>query len=161
MVIEKRYKFYAAHRNEELQDKCRNLHGHRYEVRCFFRVTRKPKRSISTLFGDFDAKIEPFLKREYDHGLLIHTQDPLYAALCGYMERTGDTLKLKRFDTPTSVENLAHQLFTEITNLGFRLERLEVQETDTSTVIYTRKDWIAYNRGRNGRTVREAIAAAR
>ena len=44
------------------------------------------------------------------------------------------------------MENLAQRLFSEISALGFRLERLEVQETDTSTVIYTRRDWLAYNR---------------
>ncbi|MCO6458731.1 MAG: 6-carboxytetrahydropterin synthase, partial [Pirellulaceae bacterium] len=40
MLIRKEYKFYAAHRNEELSDKCRNLHGHRYGVTCFFEVER-------------------------------------------------------------------------------------------------------------------------
>jgi 6-pyruvoyltetrahydropterin/6-carboxytetrahydropterin synthase len=149
MLIEKRYKFYAAHRNEELLDKCRNLHGHRYEIRCLFKVRRKG--AISTLFGDFDDRIEPFLKREYDHGMLIHVHDPLYEALCEYIDRTGDRLKLKRFHAPTSVENLAHQLFTEFSEMGFRLERLEVQETDTSSVIYTRKDWLSYNVQVNGR----------
>jgi 6-pyruvoyltetrahydropterin/6-carboxytetrahydropterin synthase len=144
MIIKKSYKFYAAHRNEELQDKCRNLHGHRYGLRCFFRVKRKG--SISTLFGDFDEEIEPFLKREYDHAMLIHVNDPLYEALCDYVERTGDSLKLKRFEVPTSVENLAHQLFSEISAMGFTLERLEVQETDTSTVVYTRNDWMSSNR---------------
>ena len=144
MIIKKSYKFYAAHRNEELQDKCRNLHGHRYGLRCFFRVKRKG--SISTLFGDFDEEIEPFLKREYDHAMLINVNDPLYEALCDYVERTGDSLKLKRFGVPTSVENLAHQLFSEISVMGFTLERLEVQETDTSTVAYTRMDWMSYNR---------------
>ncbi len=139
MIIEKSYKFYAAHRNEELHDKCRNLHGHRYGIRCLFRVERNG--SISTLFGDFDEKIEPFLKREYDHAMLIHTADPLYAALTDYMRRTGDVLRLKRFDAPTSVENLAFRLFSEILEMGFTLDRLEVQETDTSTVVYTREDW--------------------
>ena len=71
---------------------------------------------------------------------------PFYEALCDYMERSADTLKLKRFDVPTSVENLAHQLFSEISAMGFNLDRLEVQETDTSTVIYTRRDWLVYNR---------------
>ena len=56
------------------------------------------------------------------------------------MERSGDTLKLKCFDAPTSVENLAHQLFSEISAMGFRLERLEVQETDTSTIVYARRN---------------------
>ncbi len=144
MIIQKDYKFYAAHRNEELTDKCRNLHGHRYGVRCFFEVERTS--SYSTLFGDFDSRIEPFLKEEYDHGMLINVHDPLYETLCDHMRRTRETLKLKTFDRPTSVENLAHQLFTEITEMGFRLNRLEIRETDTSVVEYTRDDWVADGR---------------
>ena len=144
MIIRKEYKFYAAHRNEELADKCRNLHGHRYGIRCFFEVERKGP--ISTLFEDFDSRIEPFLKAEYDHAMLINVNDPLYESLCMHTERTGEVLRLNRFDVPTSVENLAYKLFSEITDMGFCLKRLEVQETDSSVVVYTREDWIADNR---------------
>lgn len=141
MIIEKNYKFYAAHRNEQLRDKCSNIHGHRYGVKCFFQVERSG--SISTLFGDFDAKVEPLLKEQYDHGMLINVHDPLYQTLQEHMQRTGEKLRLKLFDGPTSVENLAFVLFSEITALGFRLERLEIQETDTSIISYTRADWQA------------------
>ena len=141
MIIQKDYKFYAAHRDEELQKKYRNLHGHRYGLRCFFDVERNG--SISTLFGDFDAKIEPFLKSEYDHAMLININDSLYETHIGHMQRTGESLRLKEFDCPTSVENLAHKLFTEITEMGFRLNRIEVRETDTSVLTYTRDDWVA------------------
>ncbi|MBL8815016.1 MAG: 6-carboxytetrahydropterin synthase [Planctomyces sp.] len=144
MIIQKQYKFYAAHRNEMLLDKCRNLHGHRYGVRCFFEVERDGH--ISTLFGDFDALVEPWLKENYDHGMLINKHDPLYETLQHHMQRTGETLRLNVFDGPTSVENLCHKLFTEITQLGLRLERLEVAETDTSVVSYSREDWVADNR---------------
>ena len=144
MIIQKDYKFYAAHRNEELQDKCRNLHGHRYGVRCFFVVERTG--SYSTLFGEFDDAIEPLIKGEYDHAMLINVQDPLHETLRQHTIRTGETLKLKEFDRPTSVENLAFQLFTEITNLGFVLDRIEIRETDTSVVSYSREDWIEDNR---------------
>ena len=130
MIIRKDYKFYAAHRNEELADKCRNLHGHRYGVSCFFVVERKG--AVSTLFGDFDAVIEPFLKEEYDHGTLINVKDPLYDTLRHHTQRTGECFKLKTFEVPTSVENLAFKLFTEITEFGFELDRLEIRETDTS-----------------------------
>ena len=140
MIIQKQYKFYAAHRNEELQDKCHNLHGHRYGIVCHFEVERTG--ALTTLFGDFDSKIEPFLKCEYDHGMLIHVKDPLYDTLTQHMLRTGEDLKLKRFSQPTTVENLAHQLFTEITEMGFRLSLLEVRETDTSVIRYTREDWV-------------------
>lgn len=154
MLIQKQYKFYAAHRNEQLDDKCRNLHGHRYGVRCFFEVERSG--ALTTLFGDFDAKIEPFLKREYDHATLIHTGDPLWRSLQDHTVRTGEPLKLKKFACPTTVENLAFQLFTEITEMGFRLAKLEVRETDTSVVEYTREDWITDNRDASRLTGRSA-----
>ncbi len=141
MIIRKDYKFYAAHRNEELADKCRNLHGHRYGVSCFFVVERQG--AVSTLFGDFDDVMEPFLKNEYDHGLMINVNDPLYETLRHHTQRTGECLKLKTFDVPTSVENLALKLFTEITEFGFQLDRLEIRETDTSVVIYTHDDWLS------------------
>lgn len=144
MIIQKEYKFYAAHRNEELDDKCRNLHGHRYGLTCFFKVERNG--DLSTLFADFDSKIGPFLKHKYDHSMMIHVKDPLYDSLLAHMQRTGEALKLKRFSRPTTVENLAHELFTEITEMGLRLNRLEVRETDTSVVSYTRDDWVFDNR---------------
>ena len=144
MIIQKQYKFYAAHRNETLSDKCRNLHGHRYGVRCHFEVERMG--DISTLFGDFDSKIEPWLKQNYDHGLLINRHDPLFETLQLHTQRTGEVFRLNIFNGPTSVENLCHKLFSEITEMGFRLARLEIQETDTSTVIYDRQDWVEDNR---------------
>lgn len=146
MIIQKQYKFYAAHRNEELQDKCRNLHGHRYGLTCHFQVERTG--SYSTLFSDFDDKIGPFLKEFYDHGMLINVSDPLYQTLKNHMLEHGEDLKLREFEGPTSVENLAHQLFTEITRMGFELVRLDVQETDTSIVSYDRNDWEKDNAAR-------------
>lgn len=144
MQIEKEYKFYAAHRNEEIPGKCCNLHGHRYGIRCVFEVERTG--SYSTLFEHFDRQIEPFLKRVYDHGLLIHAGDTLYQTLQEHMTRTGEDLKLIELNGPTSVENLAFRLFSEITQMGFRLIRLEVRETDSSVLIYTREDWQVDNR---------------
>jgi 6-pyruvoyltetrahydropterin/6-carboxytetrahydropterin synthase len=140
LIITKDYKFYAAHRNEELKDKCKNLHGHRYGLKCFFEVERTG--AITTLFGDFDAKIKPLLKNEYDHAMLINVHDPLYETLQMHAERTGESFRLNKFERPTSVENLAFKLFTEITDLGFKLAKIEVRETDTSVLLYTRQDWI-------------------
>src|SRR5690606_7439267 len=113
MIIQKQYKFYAAHRNEQLKDKCHNLHGHRYGLVCHFEVERTG--ALSTLFGDFDAKIEPYLKENYDHGMLINRTDPLYATLQDHERRTGERFRFKVFDAPTTVENLAFTLSTEIT----------------------------------------------
>ncbi len=136
MEIRKDYKFYAAHRNQDLQDKCCNLHGHKYIVSFFFEVKRKG--NISTLFGDFDNKIEPHLKNNYDHGLLIDKNDPIYQALIA----TGESFRMKIFDRPTSVENLCFELYKEITNMGFNINKIELKETDTSTLVYTVEDYL-------------------
>jgi len=140
MIIRKEYKFYAAHRNEDLHDKCRNIHGHRYGVICFFEVERNG--SISTLFSDFDAKIEPYLKSNYDHAMLINVNDPLYLTLCDHMKRTGEDFRFKKFNEPTSVENLSWHLFSEITAMGFILSKIEVKETDSSVFVYSKQDWL-------------------
>ena len=143
MIIRKEYKFYAAHRNEDLHDKCSNIHGHRYGIICFFEVERTG--SISTLFSDFDAKIEPYLKSNYDHAMLINVNDPLYLTLCDHMKRTGEDFRFKKFNEPTSVENLSWHLFSEITAMGFILAKIEVKETDSSVFIYSKQDWLKDN----------------
>ena len=140
MIIRKEYKFYAAHRNEDLHDKCRNIHGHRYGIICSFEVERNG--SISTLFSDFDAKIEPYLKSNYDHAMLINVNDPLYLTLCDHMKRTGEDFRFKKFNEPTSVENLSWHLFSEITAMGFILAKIEVKETDSSVFVYSKQDWL-------------------
>lgn len=55
-------------------------------------------------------------------------------------------MRFNKFDVPTTVENLAYKLFCEFTEFGFRIERVEVRETDTSVISYTREDWIADSR---------------
>ena len=78
--------------------------------------------------------------------MLINVEDTLYETLVEHMNRTGENLRLRKFNEPTTVENLAFHLFSEITEMGFRLEKIEVRETDSSVVSYTREDWIIDNR---------------
>ncbi|MEZ6123223.1 MAG: hypothetical protein R3C49_08630 [Planctomycetaceae bacterium] len=65
--------------------------GHRYGLRIHFVVKRDG--DISTLFGDFDAKMEPYLKNNFDHGMLINRHDLLYETLQEHMNRTGECLR--------------------------------------------------------------------
>jgi 6-pyruvoyltetrahydropterin/6-carboxytetrahydropterin synthase len=134
MLLTRKYHFYAAHRNQELCDKCRNIHGHQYEVRVTFDLVQKS--SITTLFADLDAQVAPIIK-EYDHGMLIDVNDPLYAHLLKFPE----TLKFKEFDGPTSVENLVKKLYNEIRErTGLNVYAVEVDETKSSTLRYTTDD---------------------
>ena len=67
MIIQKEYKFYAAHRNEELTDKCRNLHGHRYGVTCFFEV-RTDRRDYDVVRGLRSRRSNRFSSRSTTTG---------------------------------------------------------------------------------------------
>lgn len=139
MLIKKEYKFYAGHRNQDLKDKCFRPHGHDYKVFVYFIVVRNG--SISTLFGDFDAKIEPLLKNEFDHRFLLDKNDPLKKYFDLYEQETGEKLGYKLFDRPTSVENVCFELFRQCKKLQLSVDRIEVQETRTSTIIYTADDY--------------------
>lgn len=141
MLITKAFKFYAAHRNEEIGGKCANLHGHRYGLKCHFEVHRQ--NSISTPFSAFDERVGRLISQSYDHGMLIHKGDPLYHTLKQHMRAHDEQFKLKLLEGPTSVENLAYTLFSEISALGFCLVKIEIQETDTSHLEYSLSDWKA------------------
>jgi 6-pyruvoyltetrahydropterin/6-carboxytetrahydropterin synthase len=78
--------------------------------------------------------------------MLINIHDPLYETLKDHCRRTGENFKMKLFNGPTSVENLAWMMFSEITEMGFRLSHIEVRETDSSVISYSREDWIRDNR---------------
>lgn len=130
MLLTRKYHFYAAHRNQELCDKCRNIHGHQYEIRVTFDLAKKS--SITTLFAELDAKVKPIID-EYDHGMLIDKNDPLYAHLLAFNE----PLKFVVFNGPTSVENLVERLFWEIrVRTGLNVYVVEVDETKSSTIIF-------------------------
>lgn len=139
MQIKKEYKFYAGHRNQDLEDKCMRPHGHHYKLFIYFNVVRSG--SISTLFGDFDCKIEPLLKDQFDHRLLLDKNDPLKIYLDLYEQETGNVLGCKVLDRPSSVENVAFELFKECSRFGFNIEKIELQETVSSTLVYTKQDY--------------------
>lgn len=140
MQVKKEYKFYAGHRNQELKDKCARPHGHDYKLFCYFNVKRTG--SITTLFGDFDDKIEPYLKEEIDHRFLMDKNDPLKKYWDQFKEETGMDLGYKELPFASSVENVCLYLFHMISRMGFALDKIELQETRTSTIIYTKEDYM-------------------
>ena len=46
--------------------------------------------ALSTLFGDFDDKIEPMIKGCYDHCFIVNREDPLYQTLLEHQEKHGE-----------------------------------------------------------------------
>lgn len=125
--ITKRFKFYAAHRNEEIGGKCASIHGHRYGVEV---TICEPKNgSITILFDDIEKVIDPIIA-DLDHSLILHSNDPEALNLMGLES----CQKVYQVPFPTSAENLAEHLFKKILSNGLNVLELSLQETDSSTV---------------------------
>jgi 6-pyruvoyl-tetrahydropterin synthase len=129
MNIEKKYHFYAAHRNKEAGEKCGRIHGHTYEIVCAFKFD-EIKNGVCMLFSDIDALVEPIIKT-YDHYFLLFEKD----TLCEVLEIHGEPFIKLPFET--SAESLAIWLFTRIVNeTKLPLKQIRVAETKSSTVVY-------------------------
>ena len=129
MIIEKKYHFYAAHRNKQAGEKCGRIHGHTYEIKVFFKFTEM-KNGLTVLFSDLDKLTEPIIK-EYDHFFILQNTDPL----CEILRLANEPFKELNFET--SAENMAIWLYNRIKNeTKLPIYRIELAETKTSTVIY-------------------------
>lgn len=130
MIIEKKYHFYAAHRNKAGGIKCGRIHGHTYDVKCHFKFKEINESGISCLFSDIDKLVEPIIK-EYCHWLLLHEKDSLVAIL----QKANEPIKLMQFET--SAENMSLFFFTRIKNeTKLPIIKLELAETKSSNITY-------------------------
>lgn len=130
MVIEKIYHFYAAHRNNGGGIKCGRIHGHTYNVKCYFKFDKINDNGISFLFSDIDNLVEPIIK-SYCHWFLIYDNDPLVKIL----ELANEPIKKLPFET--SVENMSIWIFNQIKNeTNLPIIKIELAETKSSNIIY-------------------------
>lgn len=133
MTITKHFKFYAAHRNEEIGGKCGSIHGHRYGVAVTVEEPRKG--SVTILFEDIENAVKPLIDR-LDHSLLLHADDPAKEKLIS----SGACYRTYEVPFQTSAENMAEHLFAEIRKTGLNVIELSLQETDTSIVTVKVKE---------------------
>jgi 6-pyruvoyl-tetrahydropterin synthase len=130
MNIEKKYHFYAAHRNKGGGEKCGRIHGHTYGVKCTFKFSALNESGVTVLFSDIDKLVEPIIK-SHCHWFLVYDRDPI----CDVLDMAGEAFLKLPFET--SAENMAIWIFTRIKNeTGLPICRIELAETQTSTVIY-------------------------
>ena len=127
--IEKKYYFYAGHRNVNAGEKCGRPHGHTYDVKCTFAFSEM-NNGVTMLFSDIDKLAEPIIK-EYDHYFILAEDDPLV----NIFELENEKYKVVPFET--SAENMAIWLFQRIKNEAkLPIIKIELAETKSSTIIY-------------------------
>ena len=138
LTIEKSYHFYAAHRNEMLDDKCKNLHGHKYDVTCKFSFTEIGEDGVTMLFSDIDRRLEPLFKSELDHSTLMSFADPVKEALLSHGQ------KVIELPHGTSVELLCGYLFDRVIDLIPSLISISIKETQSSLVTMSKEYYQKY-----------------
>lgn len=132
MKIEKKYYFYAGHRNKTAGQKCGRLHGHTYDVKCVFNFDTMIN-GVTMLFSDIDKKVEPIIKY-YDHYFILYKEDPL----CDILKFANEPYREVPFES--SAENMAIWIFNRIKNeANMPIVRIELAETKTSKIIYEPK----------------------
>lgn len=127
MIIEKKYHFYAAHRNKNAGEKCGRIHGHTYNVVCHFKFN-EIKDGVTMLFSDIDKVVEPIIK-QYDHYFLLYRED----SLCDVLNMANEPYIELPFET--SAENMAMWIFNQI-KTQLPIVKIELAETKSSNVIY-------------------------
>lgn len=125
--IEKKYHFYAGHRNKSAGEKCGRLHGHTYDVEVILGFD-KTKNGVTMLFSDIDLIIEPIIK-QYDHYFILDEKDPL----CAAFELVNEPYVKVPFET--SAENMAMFIFTQIKH-HLPIVEIRLAETKSSKIIY-------------------------
>jgi len=125
--IEKKYHFYAAHRNKNAGEKCGRIHGHTYDVVCHFKFNEM-KNGVTMLFSDIDKVVEPIVK-QYDHHFLLYKEDNL----CDLLNMANEPFIELPFET--SAENMAIWIFNQI-KTHLPIVKIELAETKSSNVIY-------------------------
>lgn len=134
-IIDRAYRFYASHRNPLMNNKCSNLHGHRYGVVVSLKFEKLKPAGEGLLFSEIDKVVEPIIKN-LDHAHLSWDEDPLLRYLRAYEEDTGTFLNIVVFPHQTTAELIAKHLFERIKSRGLPIVRVQLKETDSSEVIY-------------------------
>lgn len=130
MRVARRFRFYAAHRNPCLSDKCARLHGHRYGVEVEIEVS-PGHGGIGILFAKIDEALSAIFEALDHHTLLSH-DDPFTVFI--------PTEQTVIFPFPTSAENLAAWLLARCRAKIPGCVSLSLTETDSSTIKATIED---------------------
>lgn len=133
LQVEKKYHMYCAHRNKNAGEKCGRIHGHTYDIKCYFEFNNINEAGVTVLFSDIDLLVEPIIKG-YCHYFLIYENDPFIQ----FLEMAQEDYQSLPFET--SAENMAVWLFGRIKReTKLPIIKIELAETKSSNVTYEEK----------------------
>lgn len=128
--------FDAAHFLSEYEGKCENLHGHRWRVVAWIEVDELRRdgdeRDMVVDFSDFKRALRS-LADELDHMLIVE-EGSLAPETVAALE--AETFELFVVPWRTTSENFACYFFGKLTEMGFPVTKVEVDETPDNRAYY-------------------------
>jgi 6-pyruvoyltetrahydropterin/6-carboxytetrahydropterin synthase len=128
--------FDAAHFLSDYDGKCENLHGHRWRVVAWIEVPELRRegqmKDMVIDFGDFKHALRG-LTEELDHMFIVE-EGSLAPETIAALE--GETFKLFIVPWRTTSENFAAYFHGKLTELGFPVSMVEVDETPNNCAYY-------------------------
>ncbi len=128
--------FDAAHFLSDYDGKCENLHGHRWRVVAWIEVPELSQegqtRDMVIDFADFKRAVRS-LAAEFDHMFIVE-EGSLAPQTIEALE--SETFRLLVVPWRTTAENLARHFFDRLTEMGFPVSQVEVDETPNNCAYY-------------------------
>jgi len=148
--VSKEIEFDMGHRIPNHKSKCSHPHGHRYKVVAVvsgpLHDTEDTNQGMVIDFGDLKKILMEKIHDVYDHGFMVHDQDPLGYHLTNFeSEDFQGIMNCHYVNFIPTAENLAHHFFgivdveLVVIDWPLRLIELQVHETPTSVATCTRE----------------------
>lgn len=135
-LLKVEHSFDSAHFLADYKGKCKNIHGHRWEVHVEVQATELMEdgefRGMVTDFSDLKKDVREILDY-YDHALIIE-EGTMGEETLKCLNREGFKIISLRFRT--TAENFAFFFFNKIKDKGYNVKRVTVYETPTNSAIY-------------------------
>lgn len=130
--------FDGAHFLYEYDGKCRNIHGHRWNVVAVIYGenlnTDNQTRGMLVDFSSFKKDLKE-ITEEYDHSLIIEKgslKEETLAAL------RAESFKINILEVRPTAENLAKVFYDRLSEMGYEVYEMTVYETQDNCATYSR-----------------------
>ena len=129
--------FHAAHRLDEHEGLCSNVHGHSYQVEVMLGSNILDYMDMVIDFGEIKTTIEKWLDDNVDHCFIYDVNDKISCELAEVLHK--HELKTFKMSTKPTAERMSELFMEEFTNLmegtGVTVTQVVVWETNKARSI--------------------------
>lgn len=137
MLISKSFSFDMAHMLDGYEGKCKNLHGHTYQLKVFIDGKTQMEGANEGMVEDY-GRIKSLVKEniliKLDHSFIYNTTNEFESSIAGLLE----SKNRKTYGIPcrTTAENISMIIYNSLKSELKNVESVEVSETGSSSAIY-------------------------